>query len=74
MTYAEAIQFIPQGKYRDYKGRECTVICIAKHTKDREPLVIYQEQWGSFDVEARPVDEWYKPVDNNGTKRYTKIW
>ena len=42
MTYEEAIQTIPCGRYRHFKGNEYEVIGIARHSEDESPMVVYR--------------------------------
>ncbi len=46
--------------WRHWKGALYTVVCIACHTGDRQPLVIYRAD-GKEDgvVWARPLAEWF---------------
>ena len=39
MTYEEALQTIPCGRYRHFKGKEYEVIGIARHSEDESPMV-----------------------------------
>ena len=42
MTYEEAVQSIPCGRYRHFKGNEYEVIGIARHSETEEPMVVYR--------------------------------
>ena len=42
MTYEEAIQTIPCGRYRHFKGKPYEVIGIARHSETEEPMVVYR--------------------------------
>lgn len=53
---------IPGEKYQHYKGGKYEVICLANHTDDNKPLVIYKSlSFGS--TYARPLKEWFDIVD-----------
>ena len=42
MTYEEAKETIRPGRYRHFKGREYEVLCIARHSEDESPMVVYR--------------------------------
>ncbi len=71
MTYEEAKNTIPAGKYRHYKGNEYEVIGIARHSETLEPMVIYRALYGDGGIWARPAQMWNETVDDKGTKRFT---
>jgi hypothetical protein len=73
MTYDEAVNAIPAGKYRHYKGNEYEVIGIARHSETLEPMVIYKALYGDGGVWARPAQMWNETVDDKGTKRFTAL-
>jgi len=53
---------LPGEKYQHYKGGKYEVICLANHTDDKEPLVIYKSlSFGS--IYARPLKEWFDIVN-----------
>lgn len=64
MTYEEAVESIPQGMYKHFKGKMYEVVGIALHTETSEPLVIYR--WDEV-LYARPASMWYEPVKVDGT-------
>ena len=39
-------------------GKNCKVIGVGMHTESEEKLVLYQSQYGNFDLWARPVSLW----------------
>jgi hypothetical protein len=54
---------LPGEKYQHYKGGRYEVICLANHTDNNEPLVIYKSlSFGS--IFARPLKEWIEIIDN----------
>jgi hypothetical protein len=53
---------LPEEKYQHYKGGKYEVICLANHTDDNEPLVIYKSlSFGS--IYARPLKEWIEMIN-----------
>jgi hypothetical protein len=53
---------LPGEKYQHYKGGKYEVICLANHTDNNEPLVIYKSlSFGS--IYARPLKEWFDIVN-----------
>ena len=46
MTYEKAIQTIPCGRYRHFKGNVYEVIGIARHSEDESPVVVYRALYG----------------------------
>ena len=53
---------LPGEKYQHYKGGKYEVICLANHTDDNEPLVIYKSlSFGS--IYARPLTEWIEMIN-----------
>ena len=44
MTYEEAVQSIPCGRYRHFKGKPYEVIGIARHSETEEPMVVYRRR------------------------------
>ncbi|MBR1752086.1 MAG: DUF1653 domain-containing protein [Ruminococcus sp.] len=71
MTFNEALESIPTGRYRHYKGNEYEVLAIARHSETLEAMVVYKALYGSGDVWVRPADMWNEPVGD--TLRFTKI-
>lgn len=56
--------FISPGQYyRHFKGNIYKVIGIALHTETNEQLVIYQAQYGSFNLFARPISMFHEEID-----------
>ena len=66
MTYEEALQTIPCGRYRHFKGNEYEVIGIARHSEDESPLVVYRALYGEHGLWVRPADMWNETVERDG--------
>ena len=66
MTYEEAIQTIPPGRYRHFKGNEYEVIAIARHSEDESPMVVYKALYGDGGVWVRPADMWNEQLTRDG--------
>ena len=66
---------VSPGIYRHYKGKDYKVIGIGMHTETEEKLVLYQSQYGNFDLWARPVSMWNEQVEYEGQilPRFTRI-
>ena len=73
MTFEEAVNTIPAGKYRHYKGNEYEVIGIAKHSESLEPMVVYRALYGENGLWVRPAKMWNETVDDKGTRRFERI-
>ncbi len=43
------------GRYRHYKGKEYTVIGVAKHSETEEELVVYRQEYGNHSLWVRPL-------------------
>ena len=75
MTYEEAVQTIPRGKYRHFKGKPYEVIGIARHSETEEAMVVYKALYGDGGIWVRPADMWNETVQRDGKtyKRFEKI-
>lgn len=65
----------PLGKYRHFKGKEYEVICIAKHSEDLSPMVVYRALYGDGGYWVRPLEMFLEEVELDGKKvrRFEKI-
>ena len=45
---------IQPGRYQHYKGKEYTVIGIARHSETEEELVVYRQEYGDRSLWVRP--------------------
>ena len=66
MTYEEAVQAIPLGRYRHFKGNPYEVIGIARHSEDESPMVVYRALYGEGGIWVRPADMWNERVTRDG--------
>ncbi len=73
MNYEEAVQIIPLGRYRHFKGNEYEVIGIARHSETEEPMVVYRALYGEGGLWTRPADMWNEQVTRNG-KTYRRFY
>jgi hypothetical protein len=46
---------IQPGRYRHYKGKEYTVLGVARHSETLEELVVYQQEYGDHGLWVRPA-------------------
>jgi hypothetical protein len=62
---------IKLGKYRHYKGKECEVIGLAKHSETLEDMVVYREmayseEFGDKALWVRPSKMFFEKVIVDG--------
>lgn len=57
---------IPPGRYRHYKGREYTVIGVARHSGTEEEMVVYRQEYGDQGLWVRPKAMFTEMVVVNG--------
>jgi hypothetical protein len=46
---------IPPGRYRHYKGKEYSVLGVARHSETQEELVVYRQEYGDRGLWVRPA-------------------
>jgi len=46
---------IQPGRYRHYKGKEYTVVGVARHSETLEELVVYRQEYGERGLWVRPA-------------------
>ena len=73
MTYEEAVQSIPCGRYRYFKGKPYEVIGIARHSETDEPMVVYRALYGEGGLWTRPASMWNETVERDG-KTYKRFY
>ena len=59
---------VPTGRYRHFKGREYTVLGVARHSETREELVVYRQEYGDLSLWVRPVAMFLEAVEKGGEK------
>ena len=72
MTYEEAKENIRPGRYRHFKGGEYEVLCIARHSEDESPMVVYRPLYNDSGLWVRPADMWNETVVRDG-RTYTRF-
>jgi hypothetical protein len=60
------VTIIPKGRYRHYKGREYTVLDVARHSETQEELVVYRQEYGDHSLWVRPVAMFLETVESSG--------
>ena len=66
MTYEEALQTIPLGRYRHFKGKDYELIGIARHSETEEPMAVYRPLYGEGALWVRPAAMWNETVTRDG--------
>lgn len=66
MTYEEALQAIPLGRYRHFKGKNYEVIAIARHSETEAPMVVYRPLYGEGGLWVRPAEMWNETLTREG--------
>ncbi len=54
------------GRYRHYKGKEYTVLGVARHSETEEDLVVYQQEYGEHGLWVRPKAMFLETVEADG--------
>lgn len=57
---------VATGRYRHYKGREYTVLGVARHSETGEELVVYRPEYGERGLWVRPVAMFLETVEIEG--------
>lgn len=58
----------PLGRYRHYKGGECEVIGVARHSETLEPLVVYRPLYGASGLWVRPHAMFFGELEVGGRR------
>jgi hypothetical protein len=66
---------IEPGRYRHYKGREYTVLGLARHSETLEELVVYRQEYGDRGLWVRPAAMFAETVvvDGRATPRFARV-
>ena len=59
---------ISPGRYRHYKGREYTVLGVARHSETLEELVVYRQEYGDRGLWVRPLAMFLETVEVEGRR------
>jgi hypothetical protein len=54
------------GRYRHYKGKEYTVIGVARHSETEEELVVYRKEYDDHGLWVRPLGMFLENVEVAG--------
>jgi hypothetical protein len=57
---------VQPGRYRHYKGKEYTVIGVARHSETEEELVVYRLEYGEHGLWVRPQEMFHQTVEIDG--------
>ncbi len=63
---------VPVGRYRHYKGKEYSVIGVARHSETEEELVVYRKEYDDHGLWVRPKAMFLEMVlvDGRPTPRF----
>jgi hypothetical protein len=54
------------GRYRHYKGKDYTVIGVARHSETEEELVVYRKEYDDHGLWVRPLTMFLETVEVEG--------
>ena len=57
---------IHPGRYRHYKGKDYTVIGVARHSETQEELIVYRQEYGDHGLWVRPKTMFMETVEVEG--------
>lgn len=57
---------LKSGRYRHYKGKDYTVLGVARHSETGDELVVYRQEYGDFSLWVRPKMMFLESVDHAG--------
>lgn len=60
---------VRSGRYRHYKGKDYTVIGVARHSETEEDLVVYRQEYGDHGLWVRPQSMFLETVELDGQTR-----
>jgi hypothetical protein len=66
---------IPSGRYRHFKGKDYTVLGVARHSETQEELVVYRQEYGERGLWVRPLRMFLETVNVDGREvpRFTYV-
>lgn len=59
---------VQPGRYRHYKGKEYTVIGVARHSETEEELVVYRKEYDDHGLWVRPKAMFVETVEVEGRR------
>jgi hypothetical protein len=59
------ISSINPGRYRHYKGKDYTVIGVARHSETEEEMVVYRKEYDDHGLWVRPLAMFIESVEVN---------
>lgn len=62
------------GRYRHYKGRDYTVLGVARHSETMEWLVVYRPEYGERGLWVRPLEMFTESVLVDGKSLPRFAW
>lgn len=57
---------LPPGRYRHFKGKDYTVLGVARHSETGEELVVYRHEYGDHSLWVRPLAMFLESVEVDG--------
>jgi hypothetical protein len=57
---------VPLGRYRHFKGKEYTVIGVARHSETEEEFVVYRQEYEDHGLWVRPKAMFLETVEIGG--------
>jgi hypothetical protein len=60
------MSIVKVGRYRHYKGKEYTVIGVARHSETEEELVVYRKEYDDHGLWVRPLAMFTEDVQVGG--------
>jgi hypothetical protein len=54
------------GRYQHYKGKQYTVLGVARHSETHEELVVYRQEYGDYSLWVRPQKMFTENVTLDG--------
>jgi hypothetical protein len=60
------VSTVKLGRYRHYKGKEYTMIGVARHSETEEELVVYRKEYDDHGLWVRPLGMFMEDVEVEG--------